>query len=476
MTSDNRFPDGFVWGAATASYQVEGAVDKGGRGKSIWDTFSHTPGRTVNGDTGDVACRHYERLEEDLALIKRLGLKAYRFSVAWPRVQPDGKGPANQAGLDFYRRLVGGLRAQGTMPVATLYHWDLPQTLEDEGGWTARATAERFGEYAAVVAGALADEVGMWITLNEPFCSAWLGYGEGVHAPGFKSPSMAASATHHLLLAHALGTEALRGVTHSPVGITLNLSPMLPASDHELDVAAAREVDGGVNRTYLDPLFKGKYPDDVVERAAKQGVSLEAVRQGDLELINRPVDFLGVNYYSTNVFADARRAREASDAGYRLPPGTLPAGSGASDATTGGILALGRPALERTAMGWEIDPKGMTDLLVRVHEDYTTVPLYITENGAAQHDYRGPDGAVHDPGRVRYLAQHIGAVGDAIDAGVDVKGYFAWSLMDNYEWQFGYSMRFGITWVDYPSGERVPKDSYHWYREVIAANGLPAPT
>ena len=468
MTSDHTFPDGFIWGAATASYQIEGGVKEGDRGPSIWDTFSHTPGRTLNGDNGDIACQHYYRVEEDLRLIKDLGLGAYRFSIAWPRVQPDGKGPANQAGLDFYRRLVAGLRAQGTLPVATLYHWDLPQTLEDQGGWMVRDTVERYGEYVDMVANALADEVGMWITLNEPWCSAWLGYGLGVHAPGRSDPGLSLHATHHLLLAHARGSEAVRRDTKAPVGITLNLSTSIPASDHELDVAAARVADAGLNRTYLGPLFKGMYPDEIVQLGARWGADLDAVVEpGDLEAISRPVDFLGVNYYNTSVVADVGRTEEARRSGYVV-------GSPGQAGAILGLVQVGRPELERTATGWEIDPQGLTGVLVRVRDEYTSAPLYITENGAAQHDYRGPDGAVHDPGRIRYVDAHIRAVKDAIDQGVDVRGYFLWSLMDNYEWALGYSMRFGLVWVDYPTGERVPKDSYRWYRQVIAANAPPA--
>jgi beta-glucosidase len=466
VTSDHEFPDGFVWGAATASYQIEGAVTEGERGPSIWDTFSHTPGRTRNGDTGDVACQHYHRLDEDLALIKDLGLKAYRFSIAWPRVQPDGKGPANQAGLDFYRRLVSGLRAQGTVPAATLYHWDLPQALEDQGGWTVRDTAERYAEYADMVVAALADEVGMWITLNEPWCSAWLGYTTGDHAPGRSGLDLGLSAAHHLLLAHARGTEVLRRASKVPVGITLNLSPYIPASDHELDVAAATLADGGLNRMYLSPLFKGYYPEDMLQLAARAGADLSIIEDGDLAEISRPVDFLGVNYYNTSVVASPRRLDEARRAGFTPPPS--PVAPGPLD-----VVQVGRPELERTATGWEVEPRGLTDMLVRVRREYTPVPVYITENGVAQHDYRGPDGAVHDPGRIKYLHNHIRAVKDAIEQGVDVKGYFLWSLMDNFEWAEGYSMRFGITWVEYPTGERVPKDSYRWYRQVVAGNALP---
>jgi beta-glucosidase len=466
VTSDRVFPTGFLWGAATAAYQVEGSVTADGRGPSIWDTFSHTPGRTVNGDNGDIACRHYERVAEDLELIKRLGVGAYRFSVAWPRVQPDGKGPANQEGLDFYRRLVAGLRERGIQPVATLYHWDLPQTLEEVGGWTSRDTAERFAEYASMVVDALSDDVAMWITLNEPWCSAWLGYGTGVHAPGHADVDMAMLATHHLLLAHARGTETLRRATKAPVGITLNLGSKVPASDDELDVAAARRADGNLNRLYLDPLFKGKYPDDLAELVPSRGAGREAVQPGDLASISKPIDFLGVNYYSTSVVADPARLQEAREAGYFVYPTR-----DRSDRAD-----VGRPELERTAADWEVEASGLSEMLVRVRDEYTAIPLYVTENGAAEHDYVGPDGVVHDPPRIRYLEQHIQAAKDAIDQGVDLRGYFVWSLMDNFEWAVGYSMRFGLIWVDYPTGERVPKDSFRWYQRLVSENRLPDST
>jgi beta-glucosidase len=470
VTMDRAFPEGFLWGAATAAYQVEGAVNEGGRGQSIWDTFSHTPERTLNGDTGDVACQHYKRTAEDIKLMKDLGLRAYRFSVAWPRVQPDGKGAANEAGLDFYRRLVGSLRQQGIVPVVTLYHWDLPQALEDVGGWTVRDTAERFADYTAIVAEALADGVEMWVTLNEPWCSAWLGYGLGVHAPGRRDVGLSVLATHHLLLAHARGTEVLRSATKAPIGITLNLGPKIPGSAHELDVAAARRADGALNRTYLDPLFKGAYPEDVVELFSGHKPGFKVVEPGDLAAISRPVDFLGVNYYHTDVVVDPGRLAEARAAGYRVDPQVT---DGPPDPFH--TVTVGRPELTRTAADWEVDPQGLRDLLVRVRDEYTTLPVYVTENGAAQHDYVGPDGAVHDPGRIRYLHDHLRAAKDAVDQGVDLKGYFVWSLLDNFEWALGFSLRFGLIWVDYPSGARVPKDSYNWYRQVIAANSLPAP-
>jgi beta-glucosidase len=458
-----------LWGAATAAYQVEGAVDAGRRGRSIWDTFSHTPGRTRNGDTGDVACRHYEKVWEDLDLMAELGLNAYRFSVAWPRVQPEGKGPANQAGLDFYRELAAGLRERGILPVITLYHWDLPQPLEDSGGWAARDTAERFADYVGMVTGALGEDAGLWITLNEPWCSAWLGYGIGMHAPGRSDPQLSLRATHHLLLAHALGSQAVRAGSKAPVGITLNLAPQIPVSDHELDVAAAKRADGGLNRMYLDPLFRGQYPEDIMEGLSSLGLAMDAVHEGDMALISSPVDFLGVNYYMTWAIASTERLAEARQAGYVAPDSLLSSGTAAL-----GLAMIGRPWLERTAAGWEVDPDGLSATLQRVRDEYTKVPLYVTENGVALDDYRGPDGAVHDPGRVSYLASHAKAALAAIDVGVDLRGYFVWSLLDNFEWSEGFSKRFGLAWVDYPTSERVRKDSFFWYQKLIAANRLPA--
>lgn len=460
------FPDGFIWGAATAAYQIEGSVTTGGRSASIWDTFSHTAGCTLNGDNGDVACQHYERLDEDLELMRLLGLNAYRFSVAWPRVQPEGKGPVNQDGADFYKRLVAGLRDRGITPVATLYHWDLPQVLEDQGGWTARETTDRFADYAALVAEAIGDEVGMWITLNEPWCSAWLGYAVGAHAPGRKNVAESLTAAHHLLLAHARGMSVLRQASSAPVGITLNLGKSIPASEHPLDVEAAYRAQGNVNRMYLDPLFKGSYPEDLLEVLSGAGAAMDAVAPGDLEAIGAPVDFLGVNYYMTHVVAHHTRLDEARRAGLHVPdPG--PGGPGYF-----GAVAVLRPGTTKTATGWEVDPAGLTDVLVSLRDEYTDVPLYITENGAAQHDYVGPDGVVHDAGRVSYIESHLKAVHDAIGKGVDVRGYFVWSLLDNFEWALGYSMRFGLVWVDYPTGKRVPKDSYRWYSQVVANHGL----
>jgi beta-glucosidase len=462
-----HFPPGFVWGTATAAYQIEGSVDADGRGPSIWDTFSHAPGRTHNGDTGDVACDHYRRLDDDLDLIARLGVGAYRFSVAWPRIQPDGKGPAVQAGLDFYRRLVDGLRTRDVTPVATLYHWDLPQALEDAGGWTERETSSRFAEYAALAAAALGDQVGQWITLNEPWCSAWAGYGKGRHAPGRRDVTAAVAATHHLLLGHGLAVEALRAESRVPVGITLNLAPTRSASADPADVSAAARADGNLNRLFLDPVFRGHYPPDMIEQYPDLCPGSALVAEADAAVIQVPLDFLGVNYYSPHLIADPARLDEARAAGYLVRAHTPdPVDDDLS------VAAVGRPDVARTGMDWEIEPGALTELLRWVHEQYAPGPIYVTENGAAFCDYVAPDGAVRDPERIAYLDGHVRAVHDAIAAGVGVQGYFLWSLMDNFEWGYGYAKRFGITWIDYVTGQRIPKASFHWYHQVIDANGI----
>jgi len=453
-----RFPEGFLWGTATASYQVEGAVNEDGRGPSIWDTFSHTPGKVYRGDTGDIACDQYHRIEEDLDLMAGLGLKAYRFSVAWPRIQPEGTGPANQRGLDYYRRLVDGLRGRNIEPMLTLYHWDLPQALEDRGGWTSRETSERFAEYTGIVYEALGDSVGFWITLNEPWVSAWLGYGIGVHAPGHKDTSKALAATHHLLLGHGLALETIRslGQEDNQLGITLNLAPVRPASEDAEDAEAARRVDGNANRLYLDPLFRGSYPEDMLEHYARDS-DFSFVRNGDLETISAPVDFLGVNYYMRHTVVDGQRASDLTTA-MRF-----------SDLDAATVLP---PGVDTTAMGWPVEPDGLTELLVRLHEEYTQKPLYITENGRAVHDYVDPEGDVDDEERVAFLDAHFRAARDAMERGVDLRGYMVWSFLDNFEWAEGYSKRFGIVFVEYGTQRRVPKMSARWYREVIERNGL----
>ncbi len=459
------FPPGFLWGTATASYQIEGAAAVDGRLPSIWDTFCRTPGAVWNGDTGDIACDHYHRMNEDLDLLQELGVGAYRFSVAWPRIQPTGRGPANQAGLDFYRRLVDGLRERNIEPTLTLYHWDLPQTLEDDGGWCVRDTADRYAEYVDLVARALGNDVERWITLNEPWCSSWLGYGAGRHAPGRRDIGMAAAANHHLLLAHGLAVPILRAaVPDVKVGITLNLGDFQPGSEHELDVAAARRADGNLNRLFLEPIFHGRYPDDMLEHYRHVEPGFSVVRDGDLDVIAQPLDFLGVNYYFPSTVVDATRAVEARVAGYFV--------ASSEQFPDLGIRSVETPGRDKTAMDWEIQASGLTSLLMRVRDDYTGLPIYITENGAAFDDYVDPNGHVLDHNRVAYLQEHISAVHDAIDAGVNVQGYFVWSLLDNFEWAYGYSRRFGIVWVDFPTGARLRKESFNWYRDTIQTNSV----
>ena len=449
------FPEGFLWGTATAAYQVEGAAREDGRGLSIWDTFSHAPGKVFHGDTGDVACDQYHRLDEDLDIMADLGTKAYRFSVAWPRIQPGGSGPANPKGLDFYKKLVEGLRERSIEPVLTLYHWDLPQALEDRGGWTSRETSSRFAEYAGIVHDALAGDVRFWITLNEPWVSAWLGYGAGVHAPGHSDPAKALAATHHLLLGHGLAVERMRAAGgNDRIGITLNLSPVRPAkAERPADVGAARRADGHANRLYLDPIFRGSYPEDVFDEYLP-GTDLSFHRDGDLEKISAPLDFLGVNYYMRHTVREAESPR----AGSILFPGVR-----ARTVTPHGA--------ETTATGWPIEPDGLTEILIRLKDEYTGLPIYVTESGAAFHDYVDPEGAVKDEERISYLDAHFRAAHAAVREGVDLKGYFVWSLLDNFEWAEGYSKRFGLVHVDYATQRRTPKASARWYAGVINRNG-----
>jgi beta-glucosidase len=439
--SDLRLPVDFLWGAATASYQVEGAVGEDGRGESIWDRFCATPGKVRGGDTGAVACDFFHRYPQDIELMADLGLDAFRFSIAWPRVVPKGRGAVNQAGLDFYDRLVDALLAQGIQPFPTLYHWDLPQALEDEGGWTVRSTAEAFLDYAEAVAGRLGDRVIYWTTHNEPSVAAWLGYQLGIHAPGRTSQADSVAAAHHLLLSHGWVTDLLRGrLPDARVGIALAILPAYPAGEGDGDLEAARRFDGTANRWFLDPLLRGEYPADALEQLAPIA---PPVRPGDLETIARPLDFLGINYY----FRQLVRER---------PDGGEPAFAGDPDAA-------------RTAMGWPIYPQGLFELLLRLRDDYDLPPIYITENGAAFGDVRVHDGSVRDPERVAYVHDHLAAVARAVDAGAPVRGYFVWSLLDNFEWAEGYSKRFGIVYVDYPTLERVPKSSFGWYRDLIAS-------
>jgi len=439
----SALPADFVWGAATAAYQIEGAVDEDGRAPSIWDTFSHTPGKVDGGDTGDVACDHYHRTGEDLGLMKALDLDSYRFSVAWPRVVPQGSGAVNAAGLAFYDKLVDDLLEAGITPNATLYHWDLPQALQDLGGWPERDTAERFGEYAAVVAQALGDRVKTWATLNEPLCSAWIGHLEGSMAPGWTDLTAAVRASYHLHVGHGLAVQALRAAHPGlRVGIVNNLSPCEPATDRAADIAAARRADGHTNRWWLDPIHGRGYPQDMVEL---YGVDLPIVA-GDLESIAAPLDWLGLNYYFRQVIADD-------------PTGPAPYAR---------MVYL--PGVRRTAMDWEVHGDGLEDLLVRLAQEYGPQRVFVTENGSAYRDTVGDDGQIHDPERVQYLEEHLAACARAVKRGVPLAGYYAWSLMDNFEWAYGYDKRFGLVHVDYATQKRTVKGSGRHYAELIAAH------
>jgi beta-glucosidase len=452
-----RFPSDFRWGTATAAYQIEGAAAEDGRTPSIWDTFSRTPGKVRNGDTGDIAADHYHRLSEDVALLRRLGVTDYRFSIAWPRVQPTGRGPAVQRGVDFYRRLTDELREAGIRPVATLYHWDLPQELEDAGGWPHRETAHRFADYAGLMAEALGDRVATWTTLNEPWCAAFLGYGNGVHAPGRTSALASLRAAHHFNLAHGLATRALRAALPGPaeVSLTLNLHALRPHTDAPEDVDAARRIDAVGNRIFLDPVFHGRLPEDLIQDTAAI-TDWSFVADGDLETASAPIDSLGINYYS---------------------PAMVGAGTSESPSPWAGaeqhVRFVPVPG-PRTAMDWPVDADGLHELLLRLRDDLPDTPLLVTENGAAYDDYADPSGEVKDPERVEYLHAHLAAVHRAIEDGADVRGYFLWSLLDNFEWAYGYSKRFGIVHVDFASQRRTLKSSARWYADAVAHNAVRA--
>ncbi|WP_037606333.1 glycoside hydrolase family 1 protein [Streptacidiphilus rugosus] len=468
-----EFPTGFLWGAATAAYQIEGSAAEDGRTPSIWDTFSHTPGKVVGGDTGDVAVDHYRRYREDIALMRELGLKAYRFSVSWSRVQPTGRGPAVQRGLDFYRRLVDELRDAGIEPVATLYHWDLPQHLEDAGGWPQRETAERFGEYAQLMAQALGDRVAVWTTLNEPWCSAFLGYGSGVHAPGRTDPADALRAAHHLNLGHGRAVAALRAElpAEARIAISLNLHQVRALTDSSADRDAARRIDAVGNRVFTGPLLHGRYPADLLNDTAHLVDWGTLVRPGDEQAIGAGIDLLGINYYTPTLVS-------APAEGEELAPREAARNDahGASDYSPwpgSERVVFHQPPGELTGMNWSVDPTGLYDLLTDVARANPNLPLLITENGAAYPDVLSPDGHVHDPERTAYIHSHLAAVHRAMEDGVDVRGYFLWSLLDNFEWAYGYAKRFGAIYVDYETQRRVLKDSARWYADAIRANALP---
>jgi beta-glucosidase len=453
MTSNGQmpaFPDGFLWGVATAAYQIEGAVAEDGRGESIWDTFCRRPGAIRDGHTGDVATDHYHRWSQDVDLMAELGISAYRFSLAWPRIQPGGNGPANQAGLDFYDRLTDALLARGIAPVPTLYHWDLPQELEDAGGWLSRDTAQRFADYSALAAARLGDRIKTWITLNEPFVVTAMGYALGIHAPGQDLMLGALPTAHHQLLGHGLATAALRAAGAAEVLITNNYSPAWSASDSPADLAATAAYDILQNWLFTDPVLLGKYPD--LTAFGVQGDGLPCVADGDLAVISAPIDGLGVNYYMPTRLS-------------ALPDSPLP------------FQMQPIPGYPVTAFGWPVVPAAMTELLTSLRDRYqgSLPPVYITENGCSQQDELGPGNVIEDQARISYLDEHIRAVHAAIGAGVDVRGYFEWTFTDNFEWSEGYHQRFGLVHTDFETQQRTPKASFAWYRDLIAGQRFPAP-
>ena len=445
MTELSFFPAGFLWGASTSAYQVEGSHLADGAGASIWHRFSHSPGLTASGDTGDVACDHYRRYADDVALMRGLGLNSYRFSVAWGRVLPEGTGRANPAGIAFYDRLVDALLTAGIAPNVTLYHWDLPAALDDRGGWLNRDSAAWFADYATLVVRALGDRVPMWSTLNEPWVVADGGYLTGVLAPGHRSLFEPPIASHNLMRAHGAGVQAARAAGARHVGLVVNLEPKDPATHSADDHAATRRADAYMNRQYLDPALLGRYPEEMPEIFGEAWPDWPA---DDFSLIRQPIDWLGINYYTRGVM--------------RADPALLPVGA----------ARVRQPQHPYTETGWEVYPPALTRTLVWVRERYGDLPLYVTENGAAFYDPPRPiNGRIDDPLRVEYLRTHLLAVHEAMAAGVDVRGYFAWSLFDNFEWALGYAMRFGLVHVDYTTQQRTPKSSAHFYREVIRSGG-----
>ncbi|OCL25983.1 beta-glucosidase [Orenia metallireducens] len=443
------FPKDFIWGSATAAYQIEGAYQEDGKGESIWDRFSHTPGKVANGDTGDVACDHYHRYKEDVELMKEIGLDSYRFSISWPRILPKGKGEINQQGLDFYRGLINELLKAGIKPVVTLYHWDLPQALQEEGGWANREIVKHFVNYAEILFNEFGDVVSQWITHNEPFVVAFNGHGSGDHAPGIKDQQVALQVAHNLLLSHGLAVKKFRELKlDNEIGITLNLISSYPISDNVEDNKAAKRMEDYINGWFLEPLFKGRYPERIVEFYGEKFNNLD-IREDDMGLIKEEIDFLGINYYSRSL------VRYNKDSKFLGIEGVKPQDS------------------QYTAMDWEIYPKGLYDLLIKLNQEYTQKPLYITENGAAFDDKISEGGGVHDQDRIDYLKAHFQSAYKAIQEGVALKGYYVWSLMDNFEWAYGYSKRFGITYIDYENNQRrILKDSAYWYKNIIVNNSL----
>jgi beta-glucosidase len=446
------FPPDFLWGTATSAYQIEGATRVHGRGPSIWDQFAATPGATYQGETGDIAADHYHRMEEDVALMHKLGLGAYRFSIAWPRVLPEGTGAINARGLDFYDRLVDTLLAHNITPLVTLYHWDLPLALHERGGWLNRDTALAFADYAEVVARRLGDRVNWWLTHNEPWCAAFLGYGIGVHAPGIRDMRAAFLAGHHLLLSHGLALPRLRAHTSktAQLGITLNLGPIYPEDNRSETLQAARRADAFVNRWFLDPIFSASYPEDLF---ADLAIALPPLESDDLACIATPIDFLGINYYSRKV---VRAPREAH-------PVHIPRGFEE-------VAQVPGASYTQMGAGWEVYPPGLTDLLVRVQRDYAPQAIVVTENGAAFEDNWDGNGTVSDPQRLSYIREHIYALERALTQGVSLRGYFLWSLLDNFEWSEGYSKRFGMVYLDYPTQRRIVKESGRWYAEFVSSH------
>jgi beta-glucosidase len=449
--SGRSFPENFLWGVASSAPQIEGGRHEGGRGESIWDRFAATPGKVADGSNLDIACDHYHRWREDIELMKWLGLGAYRFSIAWPRIQPTGKGKPNPAGLDFYDALVDGLLEAGIEPFPTLYHWDLPQALQDQGGWPERDTAKAFADYARIVAEHLGDRVRSWLTHNEPWCAATLGYEEGHHAPGHLNPAEGLATAHHLLLSHGWATAAIREESpDAEVGIVEIICPAHPATDSEGDRDAARWFDGFFNRWYLDPIFRASYPADAIADRVAAGhlasPELPFLRDGDLAAIATPLDFFGVNYYSRAIM--------------RAGPEGRP------------VAVTPEPAEDLTTMGWEVYPPGLHETLLRLHREYGAERIFVTENGAAFGDPAAVAGRIADPRRVGYLREHLLQARRAIEDGVPLAGYFAWSLLDNFEWGFGYKKRFGLFAVEGDERKRIPKDSAFWYRDVLAAGAV----